>query len=44
MYIAAVTIAVEWNPVEVQDWLDAHSTATIQFIVPHDNLVYIFYT
>ena len=44
MTIATISVANEWDPAEVQAWLDAHSAVTIEFIVPRDNLVYIFYS
>jgi len=43
MTIATIQVSNEWNPVEVQTWLDDHSAAVIKFIETHDNLMYIFY-
>ncbi len=43
MTVVAITVASEWNPLEVQAWLDANPSAVIRFIEAHDNLIYIFY-
>jgi hypothetical protein len=43
MTIATISVANEWNPAEVQAWLDAHPAAVIKFVESHDTLMYIFY-
>jgi hypothetical protein len=44
MTISVLVLADKLNPVEIQTWLDSHTTVTIDRILMQDNIVYIFYT
>ena len=43
MTLITIQIADAANPIEVQAWLDANPATTIKFLVPRDNVIYIFY-
>jgi hypothetical protein len=43
MDIVALTITDLRNPIEVQEWLDAHSMVRVQNIVVNRDVFYIFY-
>jgi hypothetical protein len=42
--ITTLNLSDKLNPVEIQAWLDANPTVTIDHILVQDTIVYIFYS